>query len=198
MYVMVESRNLPEEGVVVRGRWGILHHTFEIEILAAECGSKSLQRLVDILVDSVEGGALVGHVIPVDVAAVTSYWSDVVKAASVGDRLLICATVDGVIAGTVQLYLSPEPNAPHRGEVYKLLVHREFRNRGIGEALMLALETEARRHGRSVLLLDTVQGGAGERLYRRLGWQEIGVVPKHFVDPWGEFKSSVYMMRFLE
>ena len=25
-------------------------------------------------------------------------------------------------------------------------------------------------------------------VYRRLGWLEIGTVPKHFVDPWAEFK----------
>ncbi|MDB5556966.1 MAG: hypothetical protein JWL86_6950 [Rhizobium sp.] len=27
------------------------------------------------------------------------------------------------------------------------------------------------------------QGSGAERLYRRLGWLEIGTVPKHFVDP---------------
>ena len=50
---------------------------------------------------------------------------------------------------------------------------------------MNAVEREARRPGRSLLLRDTVKGDAGERLYRRIGWQEIGVVPRHFVDPWG-------------
>ncbi|KQV36292.1 GNAT family N-acetyltransferase [Rhizobium sp. Root1204] len=172
--------------------------TIEIDILDSDKATEQLPRFSDILVDSVEGGALIGHVIPVNIAAVASYWEDVIASVGAGERLLICASVEGQIAGTVQLYLSPEPNAPHRGEVYKLLVHREFRTRGIGEALMLAVEAEARKQARTLLLLDTVKGGAGERLYRRLGWQEIGVVPKHFVDPWGEFKSSVYMMRFLD
>lgn len=63
---------------------------------------------------------------------------------------------------------------------------------------MKTVEIEARKHARTLLLLDTVQGGAEERLYRRLGGQEIGVVPRHFIDPWGELKSSVYMMRFLD
>ncbi len=170
----------------------------DIVILDGDTAVPHLARLADILIDSVEGGALIGHVLPVDRASVDAYWVDVVASAGAGERLLICALVDGEIAGTVQLYLSPEPNAPHRGEVYKLLVHREARNRGIGEALMRVVEEEALRHGRTLLLLDTVQGGAGERLYRRLGWQEIGIVPRHFVDPWGAFKSSVYMMRLLE
>ena len=89
-------------------------------------------------------------------------------------------------------------NARHRGEVFKLLVHREFRGRGIGDALMKAVEREAAKHDRTLLRLDTVQGGVAKSLYRRLGWLEIGIVPKHFADPWGEFKSSVYMMPFLE
>lgn len=168
-----------------------------IDVFDAETVAKHLPRFADILIDGVEGGALIGHVLPVDRTAVEAYWKDVAASAENGERVLICATVGGQLAGTVQLYLSPEPNAPHRGEVYKLLVHREFRNRGIGEALMIAVEQEARRHGRSLLLLDTAQGGAGERLYRRMGWLEIGVVPKHFVDPWGKFSSSVYMTRFL-
>jgi GNAT superfamily N-acetyltransferase len=172
--------------------------TIAIDILDSDNATQHLPRFSDILVDSVEGGALIGHVIPVNIATVASYWEDVIASVGAGERLLLCATVDGQIAGTVQLYLSPEPNAPHRGEVYKLLVHRDYRNRGIGEALMRAVEIEARKHARSLLLLDTVQGGAGDRLYRRLGWLEIGVVQKHFVDPWGEFKSSVYMMRFLD
>jgi GNAT superfamily N-acetyltransferase len=170
----------------------------EIDIFDADRATQHLSRFIDILVDSVEGGALIGHVLPVDRVAAEIYWRDVAMSAGRGERMLICATIGGELVGSVQLYLSPEPNAPHRGEVYKLLVHREFRKQGIGEALMTAMECEARRHGRTLLLLDTVQGDAGERLYRRLGWLEIGVVPKHFVDPWGAFRSSVYMMRLLE
>ncbi|QRM42684.1 GNAT family N-acetyltransferase [Rhizobium sp. BG4] len=172
--------------------------TTSIDIFDADTAARHLPRFSDILIDSVEGGALVGHVIPVNAAAVASYWEGVFASVGVGERLLICATVDGEIVGTVQLYLSPEPNAPHRGEVYKLLVHPTFRNRGIGEALMKAVEVEARNRARTLLLLDTVQGGPAERLYGRLGWQAIGVVPRHFVDPWGELRSSVYMMRFLD
>jgi GNAT superfamily N-acetyltransferase len=170
----------------------------EIEIFDVHRAASHLSRFKEILIDSVESGALVGHVVPVDLASIHAYWLDVISSVEQGGRILICATVDGQLAGTVQLYLSPEANAPHRGEVYKLLVHRAFRGRGIGEALMKAVEREALRHGRTLLLLDTAQGGGAERLYRRLGWMEIGIVPKHFVDPWGEFRSSVYMMRFLE
>ncbi|WEZ85431.1 hypothetical protein P6U16_25390 (plasmid) [Rhizobium sp. 32-5/1] len=56
---------------------------------------------------------------------------------------------------------------------------------------MRAAEDHARRHERTV-------GSVSERISRRLGWQEVGIVPRHFVDPHGEPRSSVYMMRFLD
>lgn len=169
-----------------------------IKIFDDANASMHFDALSELLVDAVHKGALVGHVLPLDPQTVERYWRDVASSVAVGERLLICAIDDGQVLGTVQLYLSPEANAPHRAEVYKLLVHSSHRNQGIGEALMLEVERQARNHKRSLLLLDTAQGGAGERLYRRLGWQEIGVVPHHFVDPWGSPMASVYMMRFID
>lgn len=170
----------------------------EISLLTARQAEAHLARLSEILRHSVEGGALVGYVLPFDIEQSRAYWLGVVRSVEEGERLLYCAIDDGEIIGSAQLYLSPEPNAPHRAEIYKLLVHRDFQRRGVGAALMRHMEAEALRLGRSLLLLDTVAGGAGERLYRRLGWQEVGTVPKHFVDPHGNFKSSVYFMKLLD
>jgi ribosomal protein S18 acetylase RimI-like enzyme len=170
----------------------------QIEIYAGADAAALVEQLCDLLVDAVHQGALVGHVLPVDRVAVERYWRDAVQSAVAGDRVLILAMAEAAVVGVVQLYLSPEPNAPHRGEVFKLLVHSARRRQGIGAALMGEVERQARAHRRSLLLLDTVQGGAGERLYRRLGWRHVGVVPNHFVDPWGRPAASVYMMRLLD
>ncbi len=150
-----------------------------------------------VLADSVEDGALVGFVLPFGPEEAKTYWQGVIRSVAEGERLLLVATVKGEIAGTVQLYLSPEPNAPHRAEIFKLLVHRKFQKQGVGMSLMMAAEMEAKRLNRSLLLLDTVLGGGAERLYRRLQWREIGTVPHHFVDPYGNPKSSVYFMKHL-
>ncbi|ANP85989.1 GNAT family N-acetyltransferase [Rhizobium leguminosarum] len=170
----------------------------KIEVFDRADISLHLKQLSGLLVDAVNQGALVGHILPLDMNAVEHYWHDVAISVVAGERLLICASVENKLVGTVQLYLSPEPNAPHRGEVYKLIVNSTRRNQGIGEALMHEVERQATKYKRSLLLLDTAQGGAGERLYRRLGWQEVGTVPRHFVDPWGNMTASVYMMRFIE
>jgi GNAT superfamily N-acetyltransferase len=170
----------------------------EISIFDTERAAGCLDALCGLLVGGVEGGAVVGFVLPFAHQQAKAYWGGVFGSMADGERVLICALDGDRLIGTVQLYLSPEPNAPHRAEVFKLLVHHDLRRQGIGAALMQAVEDEARRNKRSLLLLDTVAGGAGERLYRRLGWQEIGAVPNHFVDPHGNPRSSIYFMRQLD
>lgn len=169
-----------------------------VEIFDDERAALHSGALADLLQEAVENGALVGYILPFTLDAALAYWQGVLPSIATSERLLFCALAGEEVVGTVQLYLSPEPNAPHRGEVYKLLVRQDFQRRGIGEALMRAVESEARRRGRMLLLLDTVAGGAGERLYRRLGWREIGAVPNHFVDPFGNPKTSTYFMLALD
>ena len=169
-----------------------------VEIFDDENAAAHAGTLADLLQEAVENGALVGYILPFDNNAAFAYWQSVLPSIAAGERLLFCALEGEHIVGTAQLYLSPEPNAPHRGEVYKLLVRQGFQRMGIGEALMRAVESEARRRGRTLLLLDTVQGGSGERLNRRLGWREVGAVPNHFVDPLGNPKTSTYFMLALD
>src|SRR2546423_15433241 len=84
--------------------------------------------------------------------------------------------VDAVDSGASVSFLAPlardrpAANQPHRAEVAKLLVHRRARRRGIGRALMIALEAEAARAQRPLLTLDTRRGDAAEQLYHALGW----------------------------
>src|SRR5690606_29001677 len=86
---------------------------------------------------------------------------------------------------TVQLQPAWAPNQPHRGEVCKLIVHERHRKSGIGERLMAAVEDHARARGFTLLTLDARRGEAAERLYRRLGWTCVGVIPDFAVDPDG-------------
>ena len=89
------------------------------------------------------------------------------------------------MVGTVQLHPAWAPNQPRRAEIVKLIVHRESRGAGLGTQLMRTIEEEARRAGFELLTLDTKRGVAAERLYRRLGWTEAGVIPRYALDPDG-------------
>ena len=67
-----------------------------------------------------------------------------------------------------------------------MLVHRSARGSGIGAALMAAVEDEAKRRGRWLLVLDTVPGENGYRLYKRAGWTESGIIPDYALLPDGQ------------
>ena len=102
-----------------------------------------------------------------------------------GRRLLLAAFLNGDVVGTVQVVLALPPNQPHRAEIAKLLVHRSARRRNIAQLLMERAEAEARAEGKTLLVLDTVTGDSAERLYLRLGWTRVGVIPGYALYPDG-------------
>ena len=50
---------------------------------------------------------------------------------------------------------------------------------------MNAAEDLARARGKTLLVLDTAAGSDAERLYRNLGWTEVGQVPGYALFPDG-------------
>lgn len=145
-----------------------------------------VSALADILIDCVERGASVGFMAPLDRARAEAYWTGVANAVARDERILLVATDggDGHVVGTVQVAFAAPENQPHRADISKLLVHGEARRQGLGAALMTAAEEAARGAGRRVLVLDTASGAA-ERLYERLGWTRVGVIPDYALLPDG-------------
>ena len=77
------------------------------------------------------------------------------------------------------------------------MVHSLRRRRGIGRALMRAAEEEARRLGRTTLVLDTPQGDPSEVLYRSMGWERAGVIPRYARSADGALDPSAFYYKFL-
>jgi GNAT superfamily N-acetyltransferase len=102
-----------------------------------------------------------------------------------GQRIILGAFMDGELIGTAQLVVAVPPNQPHRADVARVLVHRAARRRGIAQLLMGRLEQEARTEGKTLLVLDAVTGGDAARLYERLGWNTVGVIPDYALYPDG-------------
>jgi GNAT superfamily N-acetyltransferase len=157
-----------------------------------------LGELADVLVDCVEGGASVSFMLPLDRQVALAFWISVANAVARGERALLVAEDSEGICGTAQLILELPPNQPHRADVSKVLVHRRARRRGLGAALMRAVEATARACGRDLLVLDTVTGGDAQRLYERLGWIRVGDVPRFARMPTGEPCSTTYYYRDLQ
>lgn len=172
--------------------------TFTVRPLSAVSAAQ-LDDLAEVLTDCVDGGASVSFMSPFGADQARAFWQQVAAGVAAGERaLLVAEEVDenkaGHIVGTVQLVLAQPPNQPHRADLAKLLVHRRARRAGVAEALMRAAEPLARAHGKTLLVLDTASDTAA-RLYERLGWQKVGVIPGYALLPDGGLCDTVYYWR---
>jgi GNAT superfamily N-acetyltransferase len=139
-----------------------------------------LDALADVLHAVVHDGAGVSFVVPFSFEESRAFWHDtVLPGVRARRRRVVVARQGGRIVGTAQLDLATPPNQQHRAEVLKLLVHPIIRRHGIARALMLALESLARKEGRTLLTLDTWTGSAAEALYLSLGYVVVGVIPRY-------------------
>jgi ribosomal protein S18 acetylase RimI-like enzyme len=187
--------------MVVVARWlPVTAEATSDRIVIRRAGSqRRLARgLADVLVDCVEAGASVGFMLPLDVERAEAFWTDLLASAARGERILLVAEEEGTgeIVGTVQVILTAPENQPHRGEISKMLVHRRARRRGVAEALMRAAETAALESGKTLLVLDTASADA-ERLYDRLGWQRVGVIPGYALWPAGGLVDTTVFYKLL-
>lgn len=114
-----------------------------------------------------------------------AFWMGVATSQAEDGRAVVVAEDDEGLFGVVEVIPAGPPNQPHRADVAKMLVHRRGRRRGVGEALMRAAEQAGLDMGKTLLTLDTETGGSGERLYARLGWVRVGVIPNYALMPDG-------------
>jgi GNAT superfamily N-acetyltransferase len=155
-----------------------------------------VDTLADILIDCVEGGASVGFMLPLTRERALSFWRGVAEGVERGERVLLVAQDgEGDVVGTVQLVLALPDNQPHRADVAKMQVRSRARRRGIAAKLIEAVHEEARREGRTLLVLDAVTGGDAERVYERAGWVKVGSIPDYALYPGGGYCATTYMYR---
>jgi GNAT superfamily N-acetyltransferase len=169
----------------------------EIRRLDASDARSCLDGLAAVLVDCVEGGASVRYMAPFSHEEARSAFAAVADDVERGRRVLLGAFADGELVGTVQLHLAVQPNSPHRAEIAQLLVRRSARRRGIAQRLMARAEQEALAEARTLLVLDTVTGDEAERLYERLGWTKVGVIPDYALYPDGRPCATTVFWKML-
>lgn len=140
--------------------------------------------LTHLLADAVQAGASIGFVWPVDVVEVSQYWDGVRDAVLHGHKhLLVVFDEHDTLVGTAQLEPAGKANGRHRAEVQKVIVAVDQRQRGIGRLMMHEIDARARMYQRTLLVLDTRVGDAGERLYQALGWHKVGEIPGYAISP---------------
>lgn len=144
-----------------------------------------IEQLAQVLLDCVAGGASVGFMQPLAPEKARAFWRRIAADVATGARALLVAEDAQGIVGTVHLVLDQPDNQPHRADLSKMLVHRRARRQGLGAALMRAAEDLARDCGKTLVVLDTATGSEAERLYTRLGWTPVGVIPGYALWPEG-------------
>lgn len=163
---------------------------------------RQIEQLAALLVAVVHGGASVGFMAPLSMEKARRFWQDIDAAVQRGERALLLAELSDAdgnarVVGTVQLILDQPENQPHRADLAKMQVAPEMQRQGLGAALMQAAEDTARACGKTVLVLDTVTGSAGDRLYSRMGWQRVGEVPRYALWPDGRPCPTTYFHKQL-
>jgi GNAT superfamily N-acetyltransferase len=165
--------------------------------LDAAAVQRHRDALAAVLLDCVEGGASISYMAPFTAEEARVSFEAVEPELTAGTRILLAAFAGDDLVGTVQLVDAWPPNQQHRADVAKLLVRRAARKCGVGQLLMERLETEALGRGKTLLVLDTATGDPGERLYERLGWVKLGVIPNHAHYPDGRPSDTTFFWKDL-
>ncbi len=171
--------------------------TLEVFRLDGPTFDAAIPDLAMILSDSVAGGASVGFRLPFTPEDAATWWQSIERDVVAGQVIVVVARLGKRLVGTAQLRLAQQPNARHRAEVAKVLVHRSARRQAIASALMREIEQIAVAEGRTLLVLDTLSGSEAERLFERLGWDRAAEIPGYAALPTGELRPTTIFYRRL-
>lgn len=149
-----------------------------IEILEIKEVGDYEEGLSLLLEDSINSGASIGFLAPVDKNEVLNYWREVKNKLAHGNSRLWIVIQEGKIVGSVQLSLVSKKNGVHRAEVEKLMVLIAARKQGIATLLLNELESFSKQNGLRLLVLDTREGDVSEQLYSKIGFVRVRCHPK--------------------
>lgn len=162
----------------------------DIEILEIKEIDDHEQGLSLLLEDSVNNGASIGFLAPIEKNEVLNYWREVNHKLAQGNSRLWIAIREGKIVGSVQLSLVSKKNGIHRAEVEKLMVLTSARKQGIATLLMNELENFAREKDLRLLVLDTREDDVSELLYSKIGFVRVGVIPSFALSSNGNYDGT--------
>jgi len=173
-----------------------------MQINYVELGAGDILRyqkgLMELIQDAVADGASIGFIAPMSDEDAHAYWQTVQGAvADNGKVIFIALDEHGRVAGSIQLGFATFPNGHHRAEVQKLLVHRDYRNRGIAKTLLKMIEQKAHDLDKWLLVLDTVEGSLAQGLYLRSGYTQAGIIPEYALSSAGPYEATVVFYKKL-
>jgi GNAT superfamily N-acetyltransferase len=140
------------------------------EVILADATEADRSRLFEIFADAVELGDGYPESPPLQPDRFAASWID--------PPVIVVARLDGDVVGSYYL----KPNFPGRASHIAnagYLVAREHRGEGIGRQLVEDSILRARAAGFDAIMFNLVfESNPARALYERLGWREIGRVPR--------------------
>lgn len=168
-----------------------------MKIITTETPDSCRDGLIALLTDSVNSGASVGFIRPLEAKEAENYWISIEPSLKEGSRSLLVALSQGEVAGAIQIAFCGKKNGLHRADIEKLMVHTAYRRQSIARQLLSAVEALARDARRTLLVLDTRTGDAASLLYQQCGYQQAGTIPQFVMNHEGEMESTTYYYKLL-
>jgi GNAT superfamily N-acetyltransferase len=155
------------------------------------------ERLIDIWVDVGNAGGAVGVPIPTTREVVEPMLERAFARVRQGDDYLLVAYDGDEVAGFGFLDRGRGPLFRHWATIKRLQVRPDRQGRGIGAAMIRAIDRFAADLGLEQIHL-TVRGGTGtERFYERLGYEIVAVIPQIIRVAPGDDRDELYLIRRL-
>ncbi len=112
-----------------------------------------IPQFADIQVASMISDNMVAdYMPPFDHDKVEKYWTEKASQAAANGRHIIFMEENGQATGVVMLYMNPTETGAFRGEVQKLIVSPQHRQKKIGRKLMAKVEEVATGQGTTLLV----------------------------------------------
>ncbi len=162
----------------------------DIRIKTLSASPTISEALSALMIEVVANNGSVSFLHPLAPERALAFWGNALAAADRGERIILGAFADDVLAGTVTLLLDCPPNQPHRAEIAKMMTRPSHRHRGIASALLQEAERRAAERKRTLLVLDTATIDGASQLYERHGYTFAGEIPDYALTPFGELTGT--------
>jgi GNAT superfamily N-acetyltransferase len=166
--------------------------SISIEELDARQVVAAAGELAQLLLDAHASGMALGLSAPLTAERAADEWRVTAARLDPDDRILLVARDEGRIVGTVQIVRALADNGRHRAEIQRFAVSADRRGRGFGRALLEAAVERAREMRLTLLWLSTHADTDSDRIYERLGWTRMGVMPGYAANPHGAIVGNVF------
>ncbi|OAB40364.1 GNAT family N-acetyltransferase [Paenibacillus antarcticus] len=135
-----------------------------------------VDELAALLIEVEEVGSSIGFLPSLGLSDARHYWMNILGP----EVILLVATINESIIGSVQLYINQKQNRD-QVEIAKLMIHPNYRQKGFGRLLMQKAALRAKQDAKSLLFLNTRAGDPTNQLYTSLGYIQVGRIPNYIM-----------------